>query len=193
MSDPDDGIKSAQRKRREHDDIILRAKFAAASSEREAAESDKALLHLSLRKIIERCGGYAAPDSSAASLTYIVDEVDLILKTRERDALGEACRMREALTKLANESSGFLYMAFAETHGHTNIRILGDRILEARLALSASGPCAHEAEVKRLRELLGEAAILAEECSLEAVGTNSEDVFREKARRYSAAAEGREV
>jgi len=40
-------------------------------------------------------------------------------------------RLTEALTKLANEASGFRCMADIERHGATNMRVLGDRVTEA--------------------------------------------------------------
>lgn len=41
-------------------------------------------------------------------------------------------RLLAALRSLANEASGFLAMANAERHGATNIRLLADRINQAR-------------------------------------------------------------
>jgi hypothetical protein len=46
--------------------------------------------------------------------------------------LEEACAL---LLKLANEASGFLEMSDIADHGRTNIKILHDRILAARLFL----------------------------------------------------------
>lgn len=41
-----------------------------------------------------------------------------------------------ALSRLANEASGFLSMADEQTHGHTNIAVLRQRIDEARAVLA---------------------------------------------------------
>lgn len=44
----------------------------------------------------------------------------------------------DALTKLANEATGFVAHADQPTHGWTNIRVLQQRIDEARAALQAA-------------------------------------------------------
>jgi hypothetical protein len=54
--------------------------------------------------------------------------------------------LRDALTKLRNETRGFLNMADPVTHGHTNIYVLQDRIRIADEALQATATAPDEAQ-----------------------------------------------
>lgn len=53
------------------------------------------------------------------------------------EAAKAACvRLRQVLLSLANEATGFLSMASVEDHGHTNIAVLQQKIINARAALT---------------------------------------------------------
>lgn len=88
---------------------------------------------------IRDCDGAAAQDIrryfGLEKPGCVVDSEEIIARhmAPERE---QARRMREALTKLANEAHGFVSMSEPERHGWTNIHVLEDRIAEAKRALA---------------------------------------------------------
>ena len=76
-------------------------------------------------------------DQDAKELRLI--KADLLkIKVRVEELRRDKERLLSALTKLANEASGFVGQARVEDHGFTNCAVIKQRIDEAREAIDAA-------------------------------------------------------